>query len=293
MSVRQKQIPKSAWPLFSSLALLLFAFGLVSTIQGDDYGKYFLILGSALLIYVAYGWFKQAIRDGQNMNPKQFELSDRVYRWSMGWFIFSEFCLFATFFVVLFYVRMVTLPWLSGSFEASASRMTHTLLWPSFEGGWPLLSAPDPKQFTAPQLAMVAWGIPMINTFILLLSGMTITIAHGCLIKRKITQAVVYQSVTALLGILFLVLQAWEYLEAYQHLGLKFESAIYGNIFYLLTGFHGCHVLLGTVMLLVIAIRIARGHFSGHNHFAFEAVSWYWHFVDVIWLFLFMFVYLY
>ena len=289
--MKHKIAEKSALPLLASLAVLLLALGIVNMIQGVYWGLPSFLIGLFCLILIVYRWFADAVMDAYTDSLDQTRLSDQVYRWSMGWFIFTEFSLFATFFAVLFYVRLVVVPWLSGGYEASASLSTHDLLWPDFSSVWPLLVLPDPKQFTGPELAMVAWGIPAINTLILLLSGVTITIAHVFLVKKNKFSALTFLWMTIVLGFLFLALQAWEYIEAYQHLGLKFNSGIYGNIFYMLTGFHGVHVLLGSIILVVVALRLHRGHFLGHDHFAFEAASWYWHFVDVVWLFLFVFVY--
>jgi len=163
--------------------------------------------------------------------------------------------------------------------------------WPGFNAVWPLLANPDPSQFTAPHSVMETWGIPAINTTILLSSGVTITIAHFGLVKGRRLQALIAQGLTALLGIIFLFMQVSEYTIAYTEKGLTLGSGIFGTTFFMLTGFHCLHVTLGTIMLIVIFVRIYKHHFTEHNHFAFEAVSWYWHFVDVVWLFLFIFVY--
>jgi cytochrome c oxidase subunit 3 len=136
-----------------------------------------------------------------------------------------------------------------------------------------------------------AFGLPAINTAILLLSGVTITIAHHALKEgnRKILN--IFLAATFLLGFLFVGLQAYEYVHAYTELGLTLSTGIYGSTFFMLTGFHGVHVTLGAIMLLVIWFRTMKGHFTPQRHFGFEAVAWYWHFVDVVWLGLFVFVY--
>ncbi len=138
---------------------------------------------------------------------------------------------------------------------------------------------------------MHAWGIPAINTLILLSSGVTVTWAHWGLKKNDRTQLILGLMATVALGFLFLVLQAYEYHHAYTELNLTLHSGIYGTTFFMLTGFHGLHVTLGATMLLVILMRSLKGHFTADHHFAFEAVAWYWHFVDVVWLGLFVFVY--
>ena len=132
----------------------------------------------------------------------------------------------------------------------------------------------------------------MWNTIILLTSSVTVHFAHTGLKNDKRGQFIGWLGLTVLLGCIFLVLQVEEYIEAYSHLGLTLSSGIYGSTFFILTGFHGFHVTLGTFMLLVQLIRAIRGHFSHHDCFGFEASSWYWHFVDVVWVGLFVFVYL-
>jgi cytochrome c oxidase subunit 3 len=138
---------------------------------------------------------------------------------------------------------------------------------------------------------MPAFGIPAINTVILLTSGLTVTIAHHALRAGKRGVLKLFLALTFLLGFLFVSLQAHEYGEAYRELGLKLSTGIYGSTFFMLTGFHGLHVTIGAIMLVIIWLRTLRGHFTPNHHFAFEAVSWYWHFVDVVWLGLFIFVY--
>jgi len=138
---------------------------------------------------------------------------------------------------------------------------------------------------------MHAWGLPAINTTLLLTSGATVTWAHWGLIAGKRNQLIAGLALTVLLGITFLGVQMYEYGEAYSHLNLKMTSGVYGSLFYMLTGFHGFHVALGTTMLAVILVRSIKGHFTAERHFAFEAVAWYWHFVDVVWLGLFVVVY--
>ena len=168
---------------------------------------------------------------------------------------------------------------------------TAELLWPNFEAAWPLIQVPAAEKFDLAKQAMGAWGLPAINTVILLTSGVTVTWAHHALKKNNRSQLILGLSLTVALGFLFVGLQAWEYSHAYNELNLKMNSGIYGSTFFMLTGFHGFHVTMGAVMLTIILIRSIKGHFSPENHFAFEAVAWYWHFVDVVWLGLFIFVY--
>ena len=207
------------------------------------------------------------------------------FRWSMGWFIFSEVMFFAAFFGALFYARIYSVPWLGG---AGNNVMTNELLWPAFEAIWP---TNGPGNVGGDFQTMGAWGLPAINTLILLSSGVTVTWAHWALKKGDRGQLILGLLATVALGFLFLSLQVYEYGHAYSELGLTLGSGIYGSTFFMLTGFHGLHVTLGAIMLLVILIRSIKGHFTAEHHFAFEAVAWYWHFVDVVWLGLFVFVY--
>ena len=204
-----------------------------------------------------YGWFGQVITE--SLNGFYSKQVDTTFRWSMSWFIFSEVMFFAAFFGALFYARQYSVPWLDG---ASNNDATAQYLWPDFEAAWPLLSVPVAEKFNEATAVMGAWGLPAINTAILLTSGWTVTLAHWALKRRDTT---------------------W--------LNLRLDSGIYGSTFFMLTGFHGFHVTMGAIMLTIIMIRAAKGHFTPDNHFAFEAVAWYWHFVDVVWLGLFIFVY--
>jgi cytochrome c oxidase subunit 3 len=138
---------------------------------------------------------------------------------------------------------------------------------------------------------MPAIGIPALNTAILLTSGLTVTLAHHALRAGQRGKLALFLALTFLLGFTFVGLQAHEYGEAYTHMGLRLSTGIYGSTFFMLTGFHGLHVTIGAIMLTIIWLRVLRGHFTPNRHFAFEAVAWYWHFVDVVWLGLFIFVY--
>ena len=211
---------------------------------------------------------------------------DRSFRQCMSWFIFSEVMFFAAFFGALFYARMIAIPWLGG---ASNNAMTHEVLWPTFEAVWPLVTTPDGTTTEA-----MGWtGLPLYNTLILLTSSVTLHFAHVGLEKNKRQALTAWLALTIVLGIGFLFLQVEEYVHAYQEMGLTLESGVYGNTFFLLTGFHGMHVTLGTVFLIVLFFRVLKGHFTPEHQFAFQAGSWYWHFVDVVWLCLFIFVYVF
>jgi cytochrome c oxidase subunit 3 len=178
-------------------------------------------------------------------------------------------------------------PWLGG--EGSGAS-TNELLWQGYKSVWPTAG---PAELGGAFQTIPAFGVPFINTLILLASGVTVTLAHHALKKDNRRGLVWWLLATVGLGFLFVYFQVLEYMEAYQHLGLTLGSGIYGSTFFMLTGFHGMHVTLGAIMLAVIAIRSMRGHFNPQHHFGFEAVAWYWHFVDVVWLGLFLFVYVY
>jgi cytochrome c oxidase subunit 3 len=268
----------SRWPIFGSIALLLMAFGATMWFNMVAAGPYVLAAGLAVLFYMLVGWFGTVIRESEGGRyNKQVDVS---FRWGMSWFIFSEVMFFAAFFGALFYMRVLSVPWL-------ASGETLTQLWPNFKGGWPVAGPGLETTFTP----MGAWGIPAINTLILLSSGATVTWAHWGLKKNNRGQLILGLALTIALGILFLSLQAYEYHHAYTEFDLKLTTGAYGATFFMLTGFHGFHVTLGTIMLIVIFLRSIRGHFTPDHHFGFEAVSWYWHFVDVVWLLLFVLVY--
>jgi cytochrome c oxidase subunit 3 len=277
---------QSHWPAVGAVALGLMATGIANILHDKGIGHYMFFLGSLIIVWMMFGWFKDVMHENQKgLYSAQM---NRSFRWGMAWFIFSEVMFFAAFFGALFYAREFSVPWLGGEGDKSA---THAFLWPSFEATWPLLKSPNPEAYTQVLMPISAWGLPAINTLLLLTSGATITWAHWGLLKSNRKQLIIGMTFTVLLGIAFLACQALEYYEAYDHYHLKLTSGIYGTTFFMLTGFHGAHVTLGTIMLITILIRCMKGHFKPDNHFAFEAVAWYWHFVDVVWLFLFVFVY--
>ena len=268
----------SHWPILGSIGLFLMAFGGVLLMNGAGGGTITLLAGSAVLIYMMIGWFGTVI--GESESGKYNKQVDVSFRWAMSWFIFSEVMFFAAFFGALFYMRVLSVPWLADTDTAS-------LLWPGFTADWPVSGPGIAEQFTP----MGAWGIPAINTAILLTSGVTITIAHWALKQNQRAKLNWFMFLTIALGLTFISLQAYEYGHAYHELNLTMESGAYGATFYMLTGFHGFHVTVGTIMLIVIWLRCLKGHFGPEHHFGFEGVSWYWHFVDVVWLGLFVFVY--
>jgi len=268
----------SKYPIFGSIALLLAAAGAVMWLNGIGAGRWVLFLGLATLVYMLFGWFGQVIRESEGGSyGKQV---DRSFRWSMGWFIFSEVMFFAAFFGALFYSRMLTVP-------ALAEGANEALIWPGFTAAWPT----DGPYLIDPFTPMGAWGVPALNTLILLTSGVTLTWAHYGLLKENRAQLKIGLLLTILLGVTFLGFQIYEYVHAYSELNLRLDTGIYGSTFFMLTGFHGLHVTIGAIMLTVTLGRVLAGHFRPDHHFAFEATAWYWHFVDVVWLMLFVVVY--
>ncbi|MES1946653.1 cytochrome C oxidase subunit III [Salinisphaera sp. C84B14] len=275
----------SPWPFMLTVALFLMLGAAGFWLNGHTgVAPYLAAIGLAMVLVMVFIWFRDVVHE--NRTGAYGVQEDRTYRYAMMWFIFSEVMFFAAFFGALFYTRMIALPWLNGEGEKF---FTNVYLWPQFEGAWP---TNGPGNIGGEFETVNAWHLPLINTLLLLTSSVTITWAHWGLKEDNRWKLCLGLAATAALGAFFLYWQAVEYIEAYEHLGLTLGSGIYGSTFFLLTGFHGMHVTLGTIMLIVILLRCLKGHFSSHDHFGFEAVAWYWHFVDVVWLGLFIFVYI-
>jgi cytochrome c oxidase subunit 3 len=266
------------WPVMGSASLFTMALGAVFVFNGTAGGWVGIAAGFMLLLYMMVRWFGDVIRESEGGKYGRWE--DVSFRWGMSFFIFSEVMFFGAFFGALFWARVYSVPDLA-SIEHNA------LLWPGYTSHWPNAGPNFIEQFTP----MAAWGIPAINTLLLLSSGVTVTIAHWALKENNRGQLILFMILTIGLGALFLSLQAYEYIHAFTDLNLKLSTGVYGSTFFMLTGFHGFHVTLGAIMLTVILGRIIAGHFTPDHHFAFEGVAWYWHFVDVVWLGLFIFVY--
>ena len=272
---------KATWPIVGSIGLTTLLAGFANFLNGAAIGPMMMWLGAAIMITMLVGWFGTVIKESvAGWYSHQVEIS---FRWGMIWFIISEVFFFAAFFGALYYTRVLAIPWMGDE-----DSITNEFLWKSFESAWP---TNGPGAIGGHFEPMGAWGIPALNTLILLSSGVTVTWAHWGLLANKRSQLIQGLIATVALGFLFVVLQAFEYHEAYTEMGLTLGSGIYGSTFFMLTGFHGLHVTIGAIMLTVVLLRSARGHFSPEHHFAFEAAAWYWHFVDVVWLGLFIFVY--
>lgn len=279
-------VPENArWPIFGSIGLFLMLGSAAFWMNDFDYAKWPFIAGALILVYMLVGWFGEVIRESEaGVYNAQVDTS---FRMGMMWFIFSEIMFFAAFFGALFYARVLAVPWLGGE---GTGAFTNEMLWQGYQDVWPTAG---PEQLGGEFQTIPAFGVPFLNTLILLSSGATVTMAHHALKKNLRRNLVVWLAATVVLGFLFVWFQIDEYKEAYQELGLTLGSGIYGSTFFMLTGFHGLHVTLGAIMLAVITVRCALGHFQPHHHFGFEAVAWYWHFVDVVWLALFIFVYVF
>jgi cytochrome c oxidase subunit 3 len=306
---------KSSLAVCATIGLVLSIFGGASIMNDMTFGDpsqetsswTIFLLGMFFFVATLFNWFRIAIKENiAGMNSAQLKKS---YVLGMFWFIFSEVMFFFAFFGVLFYVRVLVGPWLAG--EGEGGRM-NGLLWEGFSFSWPLMQTPQEAvggaaaqlianngSFTSAHTSLSfndahAWWawLPLWNTLVLLSSSFTCHLAHVGILNGNRTKFNFWLTVTVVLGVIFLCLQYMEYHEAYVEYGLTLNAGIYGSTFFMLTGFHGFHVFMGMTMLLIQLLRSVVGkQFSADDHFGFEASSWYWHFVDVVWVFLFLFVY--
>ena len=282
---------KSHWPIFGAVAVFLTIYSMASIIHQSSQGQVgffpvaLAIVAGLLMLYMLFGWFGEVVNEGlRGLNSDQLKRSFRI---SMGWFIFSEVMFFAGFFGALFYARTLAVPWLGGEGAKGVSN----ILWEGFLPHWPLLKTPDMQQFPGAMSTIDAWKLTFVNTVILIISSLTLTLAHHCLRAKDKSGTLMWLVVTLILGVAFMCVQIYEYSHAINDLNLTMASGIYGSTFFLLTGFHGAHVTLGGIMIFVMYWRVKNDHFTPDDHFGFEAAAWYWHFVDVVWLLLFTFVY--
>nr|WRK67369.1 cytochrome c oxidase subunit 3 [Semirhynchia dumbrodiana] len=247
-------VEHSPWPLTGALAAMITTSGMIKWFHMFD--SSLLILGNMIMILTMIQWWRDIIRES---TLQGLHTSNVIFglRWGMILFIVSEIFFFVSFFWAFF----------------------HSSLSPTIEIGmsWP----------PAGIITFNPIEIPLLNTVILLSSGITITWAHHSLMNSNYTQTVQGLFFTILLGVYFTMLQAYEYIEA----PFTIADSVYGSTFFMATGFHGLHVIIGTTFLLVCFIRHINFHFSLNHHFGFEAAAWYWHFVDVVWLFLYISIY--
>ena len=305
---------QSRLAICGAFGLFLSVFGAAKVINDHTHGaaegshsSFFLFAGLAFFLATLFSWFRTTIKENRaGMNSRQLKHS---YVLGMQWFIFSEVMFFFAFFGALFYVRNLAGPWLGSEGDKA---MNH-LLWGDFKYSWPLMETPQQaiggvaKQalanngvFAGPEknMGFPGWSnikgwLPLWNTIFLLSSSFTVHIAHMGLKENNRAKLKIWLGATLLLGFAFVFLQYKEYHEAFTEYGLTLHSGIYGTTFFMLTGFHGFHVMMGAFILLVQFLRITvSDHFTPEDQFGFEAASWYWHFVDVVWVGLFLFVYI-
>jgi len=273
----------SAWPFVLTAGVIAVFIGVASMLENGHIGPLPAVLGALVMVYIIFRWLRAVALESES--GRYNAQVDKTFRWGMGWFIFSEVMFFGAFFGALFYARHLSVPWLAG---AGSKAATHITLWSNYDGAWP---TNGPLGIGGAFETMAPWGLPFINTLLLLSSGVTLTISHHALKSSHRLMAILWLWFTVALGCAFLYLQSHEYVHAFHELNLTLGSGIYGSTFFMLTGFHGFHVTLGTLMLAIIALRLMVGHFKPDSHFGFEGVAWYWHFVDVVWIGLFIFVY--
>nr|UDY72222.1 cytochrome c oxidase subunit III [Attacus atlas formosanus] len=244
----------SPWPLTGAIGVMTLVTGLVKWFH--NFNMNLLIIGYIITLLTMYQWWRDISREG-TFQGKHTILVTKGLRWGMILFIVSEIFFFLSFFWAFF----------------------HSSLSPNIEIGslWPPMNITPFNPF----------HIPLLNTIILISSGVTVTWAHHALMENNFSQTTQSLFITIILGIYFTILQAYEYLEA----PFTIADSIYGSTFFMATGFHGLHVIIGTMFLLICFMRHNLNHFSSNHHFGFEAAAWYWHFVDVVWLFLYISIY--
>ncbi len=261
-------VDPSPWPIIGATGAFVLAVGAIGFMHGASF--WYLLPGLVIVAYTMFGWWRDVIREangGDHTRVVQLHL-----RYGMILFIFSE---------VMFFVA-----WFWAYFDAAlfANEAIQTSRTAATGGVWPPAgtSTFDP------------WDLPLLNTVILLLSGTTVTWAHHCLLEDNRKGLIWGLALTVVLGLLFTTLQAYEYSHALFGFNRDgdYNGNIYGSTFFMATGFHGAHVIIGTIFLFVCLMRAMRGHFRPEQHFGFEAAAWYWHFVDVVWLFLFAAIYI-
>nr|YP_009684652.1 cytochrome c oxidase subunit III [Exorista japonica]YP_010432110.1 cytochrome c oxidase subunit III [Winthemia sumatrana]QDR25215.1 cytochrome c oxidase subunit III [Exorista japonica]USW04707.1 cytochrome c oxidase subunit III [Winthemia sumatrana] len=244
----------SPWPLTGSIGAMTIVTGMVKWFH--QYDTSLFLLGNIITILTVYQWWRDISREGTYQGLHTNMVTNGL-RWGMILFILSEVLFFLSFFWAFF----------------------HSSLSPSIELGtlWPPMGI----------MTFNPFQVPLLNTVILLTSGITVTWAHHSLMEGNHSQTTQSLFFTVLLGIYFTILQAYEYIEA----PFTIADSVFGSTFFVATGFHGIHVLIGTTFLLICLIRHLNNHFSKNHHFGFEAAAWYWHFVDIVWLFLYISIY--
>ena len=265
----------SPWPLLGSLSVLVLAVGSVIFMKGmfglEKGFPWIMLVGFAMVMWVMLGWWREVIREGRTGDHTP--VVEIGLKYGMILFIASEIMFFGAWFWSFFEFAIFHAARVGETFDAGS---------PVWEGlnafaEWPPVGVTTFDPF----------HLPLMNTLILLLSGVTVTAAHHALQHNKMDQAKSMLAVTIILGVAFSALQAYEYSLAQ----FTFDGTIYGSAFFMATGFHGAHVVIGTIFLAVCLIRMYAKNMTAEKHLGFEFAAWYWHFVDVVWLFLFAFVY--
>nr|APX40426.1 cytochrome c oxidase subunit 3 [Cassida viridis] len=247
-------VDKSPWPLMGSLNMFINFSGMIKWFHFNN--SNLLLMGLMISLLIMFQWWRDIVREstfqGQHTNKVVLSM-----RWGMILFIISEVFFFISFFWSFF----------------------HNSLSPSIDIGmmWP------PRSI----LTFNPLEIPLLNTMLLLTSGLTVTWAHHALMINNWKQSIYGLTITVMLGIYFSILQYYEYKQA----SFSISDSVYGSSFFMATGFHGLHVIIGSSFLMVCLSRLNILHFSSKHHFGFEAAAWYWHFVDVVWLFLYLSIY--
>lgn len=249
-------VDPSPWPYVTSMSALGLTSGAVMYFQSYQYGEILMFSGLSLLILTMAIWWRDVIREASFQGHHTLVVQKGL-KIGMLWFIISEVCFFFSFFWAFF----------------------HSALAPTIELGavWPPVGIE----------AISPWDVPLLNTAILLSSGATVTWSHHALIAGNRKHAILGLAITVTLGLIFTALQAMEYYEA----SFSIADSVFGSVFFVATGFHGLHVIIGTLFLTVCFVRILKHHFTKHHHNGFEASIWYWHFVDYVWIFLFVCIY--
>ncbi len=278
-------VDPSPWPIAASIGALVMAIGaivLMRSLGGGDglfglKGPSMFIAGFAGIVAVSYFWWRDVVREAHKGDHTP--VVSLHLRYGMIMFIASEVMFFVAWFWAYFDASLF--PGTTWTLENS-NQIVGMVDRKDLTGGqWP------PKPAEGFKSTFDPWGLPLVNTLILLLSGTTVTWAHHALLKND-RQGLIWGLVcTVILGALFTACQVYEY----GHAAFSFSGHIYGSTFFMATGFHGAHVLIGTIFLFVCLMRALKGHFTPQQHFGFEAAAWYWHFVDVVWLFLFACIY--
>jgi len=287
-------VDPSPWPLLASIGALVMAVGAIAwmrSLEGGSgvfgiQGPTLFYIGAAAVAAVAFMWWRDVIREahaGHHTPVVQFHM-----RYGMILFIASEVMFFVAWFWAYFDVALFPdgtwkMPIFADGVTTPSDVNVGTTARTEITGGqWPPVASENFQKTFDP------WGLPLVNTLILLLSGTTVTWAHHALLEDNRRGLIWGLVLTIALGMVFTALQAYEY----GHAAFSFSGHIYGATFFMATGFHGAHVIIGTLFLAVCLFRALSGHFSAKQHFGFEAAAWYWHFVDVVWLFLFMAIYI-